>query len=185
MSILQLYHVKKTEHHCWTLKFHQSFHTNNQTIGHLTRIASHSNSQTSFIVVSRCQLVTSTSFWSCGLHHWHATMTRHPSPTTRICMTQLMVYLLVVFHGKVPPFHMMVHVLSSSRYGWKMNIPSGSTIHFYFSRICLRIQILLNLSTILPISSTTTRESIVMSISCLVIGHGNRWCVKFSPDYIY
>src|ERR1700678_397125 len=121
-TILQLYHVMKTEHHCWTPKYHQSFHANNRTIGHLIRIESHLNLRSSFIVVSRCLLATPTSSSSCGLQHWHATITLRPSPTTRTCMTRSMLHLLVVFHGKVPPFCMMVCVLSSHHYGWKVNI---------------------------------------------------------------
>lgn len=174
--LLQLYHVKKTEHRYWTPRRHQTFHTSSQTIGRLTKIASHLNLQISFIVVSRCRLAMSTFSLSCGLQHWHATMTLRPSWTTKTCTTQSMLHLLdlAVFHGKVSPFHMMVHALSGSRCGWKVNILSGSVIRVYFLRICLRIQNLLDHSTILPIKSTMTMENVATSISCQVIGLGNR-----------
>jgi len=172
--LLQLYHVKKTEHHYWTPRRHRLFHPSTQTIGRLTKIASHLNWQISYIVVSRCRLPTLMWSLSCGLLRWHATRILHPSPTTRTCTTRLMLHLSVVFHGKVPRFRTMVNAMSSRLCGWKVNIPSGSAIHVYFSKLCLRIQISLDHSTILPINSTMTGESVAMSILCLVIGHGNR-----------
>src|ERR1700678_4392996 len=82
--LLQLYHVKKTEHHYWTPRRHRLFHPSTQTIGRLTNIASHLNLQISFTIMSRCWLATPISSLSCGLHCWQATMSLHPSPTTRV-----------------------------------------------------------------------------------------------------
>src|ERR1700678_2558011 len=172
--LLQLYHVKKTEHHYWTPRRHRLFHPSTQTIGRLTNIASHLNLQISFTVMSRCWMATPISSLSCGLHRWQATMSLRPSPTTRTCTTRLMLHLLVVFHGKVPPFRMMVRVMIGHCCGWRVNILSGSAIHVYFLGICLSILNLPDHSTIPPINSMITKESVVMSISCLVIGHGNR-----------
>ena len=100
--------MKKTAHHYWTPTRRQSFRASDQTIGRLTKIASHLNSRISYIVASRCQLATSTFSFSCGLHHWQAWVNLRLSLTTRICTTRSMLHLLGVFHGKMSPFHMMV-----------------------------------------------------------------------------
>ena len=174
MSILlQLYRVKKMERHHWTPRLSR-FHANGQMTGHLTKTALHLNLQISFIVVSRCRLAMSTSFFSYGLHRWRATMNLRPSPITRTCTIRLILPLLVVFHGRVPPSHMMARIMSNSHCGWRANIPSGSAIQSYSLKICSRIQILLDRLTTLRINSTITKENVAMSISCLVIGHGNR-----------
>ena len=108
-------------------------------IGHHTTVGSGLSLQISFTTVSRCLLTMLISSCNCGTLICYATMMLSCSLSIRIYMIQLMPCRLVVSHGNVPLYHMMVPVPKACHHGWRQNTPYGTKIHTYSSRTCLQI----------------------------------------------